>query len=85
MPAPPHPPSSPASPRGSPRGGASAWSLASGGVQLAAAVLLGAYVGRRLDLRWGTDPWGLVAGAALGFAGGLYVFLKPFLGKEKDR
>jgi F0F1-type ATP synthase assembly protein I len=59
--------------------------LASGGAQLAAVVLLGVYLGRRLDLRWGTDPWCLVAGAALGFAGGLYAFLKPFLGQEIDR
>jgi len=63
----------------------SAWSLASGGVQLAAMVLLGVFVGYRLDRRWGTSPWLLVSGAGLGLFLGLYVFLKPFFLKGDPR
>lgn len=53
----------------------SAW----GGTQLAVAVLAGLYVGHRIDARWGSDPWGLLAGGAVGLGVGLYTFLKPFL------
>ena len=50
-----------------------------GGTQLAVSVLVGLYVGRRADARWNTDPWGLLAGGAVGLAVGMYTFLKPFL------
>lgn len=52
-----------------------------GGTQLAISVLLGVYVGYRLDGRWGTGPWMLLAGSALGIAVGLYSFLAPFFRK----
>jgi F0F1-type ATP synthase assembly protein I len=61
------------------------WSLAAGGTQLAVSVLLGVYLGYRLDRKWGTSPWLLVAGAALGLGLGLYAFLKPFLTKDDRR
>jgi F0F1-type ATP synthase assembly protein I len=50
-----------------------------GGTQLAVSVLLGVYVGYRLDGRWGTGPWLLLTGSALGLVVGLYSFLAPFL------
>lgn len=62
-----------------------AWSLASGGVQLAVTVLLGVFVGYRLDRRWGTSPWLLVSGAGIGLFLGLYVFLKPYFPKGDPR
>jgi len=49
-----------------------------GGTQLAVSVLLGLYVGYRMDARWETGPWLLLAGGALGLAGGLFSFLAPF-------
>lgn len=52
-----------------------------GGTQLAVAVLVGLYGGYRLDARWGTDPWLLLVGGALGLVGGMYSFLAPFLRK----
>ena len=75
----------PESPRPDTPDSKNAWSLASGGAQLAAAVLLGVFVGFRLDRRWGTAPWLLVSGAGIGLFLGLYVFLKPFLPKGGDR
>ncbi len=54
-----------------------------GGTQLAVSVLLGVYAGYRLDGRWGTGPWFLLAGSALGLAVGLYSFLAPFLRRDR--
>ena len=71
----------PETPRPIPPDANNAWSLASGGVQLAAMVLIGVFVGYRLDRRWGTSPWLLVSGAGIGLFLGLYVFLKPFFPK----
>ncbi len=78
------PPSTPPSddPRRDPKDLKDVWSLAAGGTQLAVSVLLGVYVGHRLDARCGTGPWLLVAGAGAGLALGLYAFLKPFLTKD---
>ena len=52
-----------------------------GGTQLALSVLVGAYAGYRLDARWGTGPWLVLGGSALGVAVGLYSFLAPFFRK----
>ena len=71
--------------RRDPKDSTDVWSLASGGTQLAVSVLLGVYVGRWLDGKWGTAPWCLVAGAALGLALGLYAFLKPLLSKDDPK
>jgi F0F1-type ATP synthase assembly protein I len=66
-----------------PKNSSQVWSLAAGGTQLAVTVLLGVFIGYKLDQRWGTSPWVLVAGAALGVSLGLYGFLKPLLTQEK--
>jgi len=41
------------------------------GVQLAASVVAGLFIGDYIDKKAGTGPWITVAGLALGFAGGL--------------
>lgn len=46
------------------------------GFEFAAAVGLGLYVGYRADLRYNSDPWGLLVGAAVGLAAGLYLLVK---------
>lgn len=58
------------------------WDHVSSGTQLAVSVLLGVYAGYRADKRWGSSPWGLLAGAGLGLAVGLYAFLKPYFTKK---
>ncbi|MCE9592400.1 MAG: AtpZ/AtpI family protein [Planctomycetes bacterium] len=48
------------------------WAFAGVGLELAAGIGVLAFLGWWLDKRWGTGPWLLVTGAALGFAGGFY-------------
>jgi F0F1-type ATP synthase assembly protein I len=60
----------------------SAWQYASEGTQLAVTLLLGLFVGYKLDQHWGRSPWFLLAGAALGLIAGLYNFLRRFLSKS---
>ena len=57
------------------------------GLQLAATVVAFFFLGRWLDGKFGTDPWLMLAGLALGVTGGLTAFLKSALalGKEEDR
>ena len=57
------------------------------GMQLAVTVVVFFFVGRWLDGKFGTDPWLMLAGLAVGVAGGLAAFLlKAFaLGREEDR
>jgi F0F1-type ATP synthase assembly protein I len=58
------------------------WDHVASGTQLAVSVLLGVYAGYYVDKHWGSSPWGLLLGAALGLAAGLYGFLKPFFTKK---
>ena len=55
------------------------------GIELVAPILLGVFVGRWLDGRWGTKPWLLVVGSVLGLVLGFYSFLRSVLpiGKGK--
>jgi F0F1-type ATP synthase assembly protein I len=55
------------------------------GIELVAPILLGVFVGRWLDGRWGTKPWLLVAGAVLGLVLGFYSFLRSVLPTGKGR
>ena len=48
------------------------------GLQFGAAIVLFALAGNWADGRFGTKPWLLVLGVALGFAGGTISLLKKF-------
>jgi F0F1-type ATP synthase assembly protein I len=52
------------------------WRYAHLGTQLAVAILLGAGAGYAADERWGSRPWGMLAGTAVGAAAGFYQFFK---------
>lgn len=59
----------------------SPWVYVSEGTQLTVTLLLGFYIGYKLDQKKGTLPWFTLAGSALGLVLGLYSFLKRFLKK----
>jgi F0F1-type ATP synthase assembly protein I len=46
------------------------------GLELALYLLVFIFIGRFLDRRYGTEPWLMIAGAALGFAGGFYALIR---------
>lgn len=50
--------------------------LSSLGTELAAAVAGLGLIGYWIDRHFGSDPWALIAGATLGFVGGMYNLLK---------
>jgi F0F1-type ATP synthase assembly protein I len=54
------------------------------GIEVAVGVVLGVVVGQWIDHRWHTDPWGVLAGALLGLAGGMYPLVKEGLKANKD-
>ena len=56
------------------------------GLQLAIAVVAFTFFGRWLDGKFGTDPWLMLAGLAVGATGGLIAFLKQAsaMGKSED-
>ena len=56
-----------------------AWAYASEGTQIAVTLLLGIFVGYKVDGHFGSSPWGIVSGATLGIVIGLYGFLKRAL------
>ena len=70
-----------------PSGGAAFGPYLTLGLQLAVTVVVFFFLGRWLDGKFGTDPWLMLAGLAVGVAGGLAAFLlKAFaLGREEDR
>ncbi|MGA3067840.1 MAG: AtpZ/AtpI family protein [Tepidisphaeraceae bacterium] len=53
------------------------------GLEIAAGVALGAFVGYWLDTKFHSNPWGVLIGSALGFASGLYLFIKEALKANK--
>ena len=62
------------------------------GTEIAVLALLGAWLGRALDRRWGSEPWCMVGGVALGFTIGLYHLIRAAVsfedqkrGREKDK
>ncbi len=58
------------------------WTHVYAGTELAMTVLVCAYLGYRVDRRFGTGPWGLVGGAGIGIGVGLMNFLRPYFGKK---
>ena len=61
------------------RSAPTAWAYASEGTQIAVTLLIGIFVGYKLDARFDSSPWGIVSGASLGIIVGLYGFLKRAL------
>ena len=52
------------------------------GLEMAAGVGLGVFVGGWLDARFGWSPWGIIIGSMLGLAGGMYLLIKLALGMK---
>jgi F0F1-type ATP synthase assembly protein I len=59
--------------------GPSPWSYVGLGFQIAVPLLVGVYLGRRLDAWLGTEPWLLLAGAIMGMAAGFLGFFRTVL------
>src|SRR5436190_21751683 len=57
-------------------------SLAGVGLQIGVGVGLGCVVGWWLDKKFGWSPWGIVVGAMLGLASGMYLMIKETLKKQ---
>lgn len=60
------------------------WRYAHMGAEFAGAALVLALVGWYIDRRYGSEPWGAVTGASVGFAGGLYLFIKDALKANRE-
>ena len=58
--------------------------LAATGLEVAVGVGLGYVIGSWFDHKYHTDPWGVLIGAAIGFAGGTYLLLKETIRANKD-
>lgn len=56
----------------------SGWRHAFAGLTFAATILVGVFSGVWVDRKWGTDPWGVVAGAVIGMVAGFYNLIKEF-------
>lgn len=56
------------------------------GLQLALSVVVMFFLGRWLDQKFGTDPWLMLCGLALGVVGGFVHFFRTAiaLGKQED-
>jgi F0F1-type ATP synthase assembly protein I len=48
------------------------WVLAGSGLELGAIVVVMALLGRWLDTKFGTGPWMVIGGLAIGAIGGIY-------------
>ena len=57
------------------------------GLEFAVTLLLFIFAGRYLDGKFGTNPWLLIAGAAVGFVAGFYLMFRSIanLGQPKDK
>lgn len=60
------------------------WRYAHMGMEFAGAALVLALVGWFIDSRYGSEPWGAVTGATVGFAGGLYLFIKDAIQANRE-
>ena len=54
----------------------SPWRLAGLGMELAGGLIVFVLVGYWVDVKYGTDPWGVLIGASLGIIGGLYNMIR---------
>jgi F0F1-type ATP synthase assembly protein I len=46
------------------------------GLELAVGIALGVVIGNWIDHKYKTAPWGVLIGAGLGFASGMYLLVK---------
>ncbi|MFA9478985.1 AtpZ/AtpI family protein [Phycisphaerales bacterium AB-hyl4] len=60
------------------------WQMAHIGLELAGAVVVLALAGYWVDRQFATGPWGVLAGTAIGFVGGMYLFIKQALKANKQ-
>lgn len=75
----------PEEPRPGSRKTAGSWvRLSSIGVELVGAVVGFTLLGYWVDRRWGTEPWGLLAGIGLGLIGGMYNLIRQSLLASRD-
>jgi ATP synthase protein I len=54
------------------------------GLEVAVGVGLGMLIGYWIDKKWHTDPWGILIGAGLGFAAGMYLLIKEAIKVNKE-
>lgn len=54
------------------------------GLQMLVGVVLGVFVGRWIDGKYHTDPWGVMGGSMLGLAAGMYLMIKDAIRMNKD-
>jgi len=66
------------------RNGSEYWKWSGLGFEFAGVVLLFIYFGYLVDRRWHSDPWGMIAGGAIGLIGGIYWVAKEGLRMIKD-
>ena len=57
--------------------------VAGGGLEFAAAILLGVFAGQWLDRRWVTSPWVLLVGAIVGAVGGFYRLYRDLTASQR--
>jgi F0F1-type ATP synthase assembly protein I len=58
--------------------------LAGAGMEIAVGLGLGAVIGNWIDRKYQSAPWGVLIGAGLGFAAGMYLLIKATIGANKN-
>ena len=62
--------------------GSSAGDLAGAGIQFALAIIVFLFVGQWLDRRFGTEPWMLIIGVAVGASAGFYALYRKLMAAQ---
>jgi len=55
------------------------------GLQFAGALILAVFAGQWVDDRFGTGPWGVLGGAALGFGAGFYLVYRAMTAPDRQK
>jgi F0F1-type ATP synthase assembly protein I len=53
-------------------------------MEIAVGLGLGAVIGNWIDRKYQSAPWGVLIGAGLGFAAGMYLLIKATIGANKN-